>query len=53
MVLTIGGQPPVRLVATSPTQLTAEALNLVVRLDAGSLTLKQAGGSIVCTRIRE
>lgn len=53
MVLTIGGQPPVRLVATSPTQLTAEALNLVVRLDAGSLQLKQAGGSIVCTRIRE
>lgn len=53
MVLSIAGQPPVQLVATSPTELVAEVLNLAVRLDTDSLTLKQAGGSVAFARIRE
>lgn len=53
MVLEVAGQPPVYLVATSPTELVAEVLNLAVRLDADALTLKQTGASVTCARIRE
>lgn len=52
MVLSVDGQSPMRLFASSPTELAAEALDVTVQVGAESLTLKQAGRSVVCTRVR-